>query len=97
MLLPPDDRRPWAGERLLLSSPDRVVHRTRGFIVCLSALALAGCATAPPVREADVSLPSGYSAADAAMPAIQLDRWWLHYGDAQLTDLEERALSRGFS
>ncbi|SFF83146.1 efflux transporter, outer membrane factor (OMF) lipoprotein, NodT family [Novosphingobium sp. CF614] len=62
-----------------------------------SALCLGGCATAPPIRPASVELPAAYDAAGSALPAATLDRWWMLYDDAQLQELIDSALERGFS
>lgn len=58
-------------------------------------LLLTACATGNP-RVPDAMLPSRF---EAPAPAgnTQLDRWWMLYGDAQLTELIDEALRRGFS
>jgi NodT family efflux transporter outer membrane factor (OMF) lipoprotein len=58
----------------------------------LACLALAACATA---RPADVRLPQAYEAPPGAPAgAIPLDKWWLAFNDAELTQLIEQALAR---
>ena len=62
------------------------------FTVLIACVALASCAS---VRKADVSLPVAYEAPASAAPAgaVALDRWWLTYGDAELTGLIDQALA----
>ncbi len=59
-----------------------------------AALGLCACADAR-LRAPDLALPVAYeatSAANQALPAQALDRWWTLFGDAQLTALVEEAL-----
>jgi NodT family efflux transporter outer membrane factor (OMF) lipoprotein len=58
----------------------------------LACLALGACAH---VRPADLRLPQAYEAPKGAAPAgaIDLDRWWLAFGDAELTGLIDQALA----
>lgn len=66
-------------------------------IATLSAsLALAGCASAPPVRTPEIALPARFDAAAAGDATAIPDRWWHLYGDEQLSALVDRALTRGF-
>src|SRR4051812_12478402 len=64
------------------------------FAVLIAALALASCAS---VRKADVRLPAAFEAPQAAAGApagaVALDRWWLAYGDPELTGLIDQALA----
>ncbi len=63
----------------------------------LAALALAGCAGSGRLSVPNTPLPTAYeagSAADGALPAQALDRWWTLFADAQLTALVEDALVR---
>jgi multidrug efflux system outer membrane protein len=57
----------------------------------LACLALGACAH---VRPADVRLPQAFEAPKGAAPAgaIDLDRWWLAFNDAELTGLIDQAL-----
>ena len=67
-------------------------------ILAISATALlaAGCVTPEKVRQAAVTPPPAYQAppapADGLVPA-SLDHWWKLYGDAQLDQLVDQALS----
>lgn len=58
----------------------------------IACLALAACAS---VRKPDVRLPAAFEAAQTAAPAEAeaLDRWWLTYGDPDLTGLIDEALT----
>jgi NodT family efflux transporter outer membrane factor (OMF) lipoprotein len=58
----------------------------------VSALALAACASG--VRKPDVTLPAAYEApaGTQALSSIDLDRWWLIFGDTELNGLEDQAL-----
>lgn len=61
-------------------------------LMTLTALGLAGCATA---RKADVALPGAFETVGGPPAgAIALDRWWTAYGDAELTGLVDHALAR---
>jgi len=57
----------------------------------LACLALGACAH---VRDPDVRLPAAYEAPKGSAPAgaIDLDRWWVGFNDAELTQLIEQAL-----
>jgi NodT family efflux transporter outer membrane factor (OMF) lipoprotein len=44
-----------------------------------------------------VQLPAVYESAASTVPAAALDRWWMLYDDAQLQNLIDGALARGFS
>jgi NodT family efflux transporter outer membrane factor (OMF) lipoprotein len=56
----------------------------------LACLALGACAH---VRTPDLSVPAAYEAPKGAPPgAVELDRWWLAFGDAELTGLIDQAL-----
>lgn len=59
----------------------------------LATLALAGCVQAGPVRAPETSLPPSFEA-EAGRAALAIDRWWLLFGDTQLTGLVEAALAR---
>lgn len=59
-------------------------------------LLLSACVTAPPISTAEIALPSSFTDDSATTVGIPLDRWWLLYGDPQLTQLEQQALSGGF-
>jgi len=61
-------------------------------LAVLACLALAACAH---VRPADVRLPAAYEALRGQAPAgaIDLDRWWLAFGDAELSGLIDQALA----
>src|SRR5579871_3459605 len=68
------------------------VMRPPVFTAVLACLALAACATA---RKADVRLPVAYEApAGAPAGAVPLDKWWLAFNDAELTQLIDQALAR---
>jgi NodT family efflux transporter outer membrane factor (OMF) lipoprotein len=60
-------------------------------VAVLACLALGACAH---VRTADVRLPVAYEAPKGAAPAgaLDLDRWWLAFNDAELTGLIDQAL-----
>src|SRR4051794_31145998 len=59
-------------------------------LAVMACLALGACA---PVRPADTRLPTAFEApAGAPAGAVQLDRWWLAFGDAELTGLIDQAL-----
>ena len=60
------------------------------------ALLLAGCATGN-LRPAETAVPPSFETATQATAPVEIDRWWTLYGDAQLTALEDEALTRGFS
>jgi NodT family efflux transporter outer membrane factor (OMF) lipoprotein len=57
-----------------------------------AALALGACAS--DARKPNVTLPAAYEApaGTAALTPIQLDRWWLIFGDDELNGLEDQAL-----
>lgn len=60
-------------------------------LAVLAALSLAACATP---RKADTTLPAAFEAPAEAGGAIALDQWWTAYGDPQLTELVQQALTR---
>jgi NodT family efflux transporter outer membrane factor (OMF) lipoprotein len=65
----------------------------RWFKALPGALLLCGCASEqiPPPQ---VTIPARFEAPQAtALPASTLDRWWLLFGDAQLSGLVEQALA----
>jgi len=64
-------------------------------LLCM--LALGGCAGAPVVRPPNIALPQAYDTAPPSGGAQQLDQWWLHYHDRQLSTLIDDALDGGFS
>lgn len=57
----------------------------------LAAFSLAACATP---RTADVRLPDAYEAPADHAAGVALDQWWTVYGDPQLTELVQQALTR---
>lgn len=58
---------------------------------------LCACSQVPAPRAPEVRLPAQYeTAASAQADATQLDRWWLLFGDAQLTQLVDQALATGY-
>lgn len=62
----------------------------RPFLVLGACLALGACAH---VRTPDLRLPQAYEAPKGVPAgAIDLDRWWLAFGDAELTGLIDQAL-----
>lgn len=69
----------------------------RAGITIASALALAACATGAPPRPAVVDLPPAFDVTVSELSSEHLDQWWILYNDPQLTALEQRALSQGFS
>jgi multidrug efflux system outer membrane protein len=55
---------------------------------------LASCALGPKVATPNASLPATYASQAAAGPAsAPIDRWWTLYGDIQLEDLIDQALT----
>jgi NodT family efflux transporter outer membrane factor (OMF) lipoprotein len=60
-----------------------------------SALLLAGCVSAGPIRTPETAVPAAFEGERGALPAAALDRWWLAYRDPQLETLIETALARG--
>ncbi|MBN9319500.1 MAG: transporter [Caulobacterales bacterium 68-7] len=72
------------------------MKRRTALLVVASALTLAACASP---RKPDLTLPAAFEAPSAAAPAAQaaavnLDRWWEVFGDAQLNSLIDTALTR---
>lgn len=60
------------------------------------ALAAAGCTPTLAVREPNPATPARFEAGTgAALDQAALDRWWLLFGDSQLTGLVEQALVNG--
>lgn len=59
-----------------------------------AALLLSACASAGPIRPPETALPARFEGGAGALPAAELDRWWLGFADAQLTALIDRALAR---
>ncbi|MET0294674.1 MAG: TolC family protein, partial [Phenylobacterium sp.] len=62
--------------------------------VAAAALVLAACATGH--RSPQTPLPAAFEAPTPVADAIDLDRWWLAFGDPQLTELVDEALVRGW-
>ena len=71
--------------------------RRTGFILTVSALALAACAEVPKLGPKAVEKPAASYATDQsfAAPASEwaADRWWDAYGDAQLSTLIDEAIA----
>lgn len=73
------------------------------YVLCLSALALAGCVASPPAPSAAVPVvavptawtaPAGAAASSAAAAApVDLTSWWRSFGDPELDALVVRSLS----
>jgi NodT family efflux transporter outer membrane factor (OMF) lipoprotein len=71
---------------------------TLASIAALTVIAVGGCKVGPNYKAPTVPMPPAYSdgghngAWAAARPADEADRgsWWLVYGDAELSDLEQR-------
>jgi NodT family efflux transporter outer membrane factor (OMF) lipoprotein len=62
-----------------------------GFLALGACLVLSACAH---VRTPDLRLPAAFEAPKGAPAgAVELDRWWLAFGDDQLTSLIEQALA----
>lgn len=59
----------------------------------LAVIALLGLAACAHPRAPDVRLPQGFEAAQAVRGSVALDRWWLAFGDAELTTLIDQALA----
>ena len=60
-------------------------------VAVLACLALGACAH---VRTPDLRVPTAYEAPKGAPAgAVELDRWWLAFGDAELTGLIDQALA----
>ena len=60
-------------------------------VAVLACLALGACAH---VRTPDLRVPAAYEAPKGAPAgAVELDRWWLAFGDAELTGLIDQALA----
>jgi multidrug efflux system outer membrane protein len=60
-------------------------------VAVLACLALGACAH---VRTPDLRVPAAYEAPKGAPAgAVELDRWWLAFGDAELTSLIDQALA----
>ncbi|HEU0043124.1 TolC family protein [Sphingomonas sp.] len=68
----------------------------RIIVPLVAGLLTTACATGT-ARAPVTTLPGSFEASGGIAPTIQLDRWWILYGDAQLTALVEEALARGFS
>lgn len=58
------------------------------------ALLLGGCVSAGPVRSPETALPAGFEGATGTLAPAAVDRWWEVFGDAQLSALIDRALTR---
>lgn len=67
-------------------------------IAAVLAPLVAGCASTSMVRAPDTRLPAAFEAPPAPdnLPETAIDRWWELYGDAQLDELVEQALSGSF-
>lgn len=64
--------------------------------VAVAASAATACAPNVAVRTPEIATPATFeAAAETAVSAAELDRWWLLFGDSQLDGLIEQALSRG--
>lgn len=63
-------------------------------MVALCATGISGCAPAVRVASPGVAVPTAFAAVHPAA-AVELDRWWLGFGDSQLTRLVESALAFG--
>jgi NodT family efflux transporter outer membrane factor (OMF) lipoprotein len=61
----------------------------------LLAGALSGCALGENLSKPEIALPQAFEAPQAAsdLPPVALDRWWLLFGDPQLTSLIDQALA----
>jgi outer membrane protein, multidrug efflux system len=57
----------------------------------LAVLLLGGCTVGPDYAEPQMAVPAAYLEAQGS-GAVHLDRWWLGFGDAQLSALVEQAL-----
>ena len=58
---------------------------------------MSACSLVPAPRAPDVRLPAQYEVAGASsQEPAPLDRWWLLFGDAQLSELVDEALTNGF-
>lgn len=84
----------------------KIIHRGWSFgygaefkslIPLVAILALAACASGKPPRTAEITLPVAFDSAAKGGAIQSLDRWWMLYGDLQLTELTNRALAQGFS
>ena len=74
-------------------------HRRLAPFALAVLLALAGCAGLAPQRPAADALPAGLPSMNAPASAsvqqdLAIDRWWTHFGDADLDRLIEAALER---
>jgi multidrug efflux system outer membrane protein len=65
------------------------------FAPALLAAALSGCALSEKLSKPEIALPQAFEAPQAAstLPPAALDRWWLLFGDPQLTGLIDQALA----
>jgi outer membrane protein, multidrug efflux system len=72
------------------------LHAFTPALAVAASLTLLACAGAPPVRAPDVALPAAYEWPSMDSRQAMPDRWWLLYEDAQLTQLVDLALARGF-
>lgn len=74
----------------------QTLYRRTGQTLCL--LLAAGCASAPPTEEPDldVSVPAGWTAADALsqQPEQEIEAWWTSFSDPRLDTLISEALER---
>jgi len=57
---------------------------------------MAGCAPSLQLREPQLATPAGFDAAGSLpLDEMALDRWWLLFGDSQLSGLVEQSLTNG--
>jgi NodT family efflux transporter outer membrane factor (OMF) lipoprotein len=61
--------------------------------VVAAAVALSGCASTKPVRKPETALPARFETGALATQPLELDHWWVVYGDTQLRQLVEEALA----
>lgn len=68
-------------------------HRRHAAVILAAALALTGCATAPPAQPLDleVTLPETWAASQTPAGEVSSD-WWREFGDPGLTDAVDTAL-----
>lgn len=73
--------------------PPQIFTASASFVIA-AGLVLAGCVSSSPPNP-DTRLPATYSVSiDAATSDVVLDRWWIAFGDRQLTALVEKALDK---
>ncbi|RZJ80858.1 MAG: TolC family protein, partial [Brevundimonas sp.] len=59
----------------------------------LAVLSLAACASNKPVRTPVTTLPGQFQTGALETQPLELDRWWIVYGDSQVQQLVEQALA----